>query len=242
MSSTDLPRSLVAARPGTGARLRPGRGARGALPALALAALTAAGCWRTGEPTPSEALVTWAAYPESVRVGETFLLEFGGPISPTACGRLDTATLAIGDTAIELAAVRSTFEAVCANQRISFYEARPVQIGAAGRYAVLGTGGRRLGSIVATDPGPFSGVIARGEGTLRDVGSCLLFGPGWIGGQRVFALSGASAALREAAGRRRIVYVEGRLRGFSSCGAWGSRPRIRVDTAWVTGRAADDWY
>ena len=90
--------------------------------------LLGTGCWRIGEPTESQAFVTWAAYPETVRAGEMFSFEFGGPISPTACGRLDTATMTLTDTAIVLSAQRSTFSVVCANQRISFYESRSTQI------------------------------------------------------------------------------------------------------------------
>ena len=209
---------------------------------LALVAAATQACWRTGEPTPGEGRVTWAAYPESVRVGETFLFEFAGPITPTACGRLDTATLAVGPAGIELAARRSTFSAVCANQRISFYEARPLVIDAAGSYPVRTADGRDLGTLVATDSGPFSRIVTIGEGTVREAAGCVFFGPGWIGNQRIFALSGAPRSVRDVAGSDRVVHVEGMLRGFSSCGNWGSRPRIRVDTAWVTDRSAADWY
>lgn len=207
-----------------------------------LVAGSAAGCWRTGEPTPGAALVTWAAYPDTVRVGATFSFEFGGPISPTACGRLDTATLAVTDTAIELAARRSTFSAVCAPQKISFYEARAISIPRAGRYAVRTAEGRALGALVALDSGEFSRMWTTGEGTVREAANCLLFGPGWIGSQRVFALTGVPETVLAVAGDGRIVHVEGRLYGFSSCGNWGSRPRIRVDTAWVTDRDSGDWY
>jgi hypothetical protein len=218
------------------------RAVTGRVVVAAVAACLAAACWRTGDPTPSDALVTWAAYPDTVRVGETFSFEFGGPIAPTACGRLDTATLAVTDTAIVLAARRSTFSAVCAPQRISFYEARPVELPAAGTYPVRTPGGTDLGAIVATDSGSFSVLKTIGEGTVREAAGCWLFGPGWVGSQRVFALSGVSTALLESAGTDRIVGLRGRIRGFSSCGNWGSRPRIRVDTAWVTDRTVDDWY
>lgn len=215
---------------------------RSELAAALLVAVAASACWRTGEPTPGPALVTWAAYPDTVRVGEPFSFEFAGPVSPTACGRLDTATLAVTDTSIELAARRSTFSAVCANQRISFYEARPISIPRAGRYAVRTAEGRSLGALVALDSGAFSRMWTIGEGTVREAAGCLLFGPGWIGSQRLFALSGATGAVRDAAGSDRIVHVEGRLYGFTACGNWGSRPRIRVDTARVTDRVSDDWY
>lgn len=203
--------------------------------------LLAGGCWRTGEATPGPALVTWAAFPDTVRVGEVFSFEFGGPVSATTCGRLDTAVVAVTDTSIELSARRSTFRAMCASQKIGFYEARPLVLPRAGRYAVRTAEGRRLGRLVAGDTLAFSRVWTAGDGTVREVAGCLLFGPGWIGGQRVFALSGAPAEVREVAGSDRIVHVEGRLLGFSDCGNWGSRPRIRVDTAWVTERSGD-WY
>lgn len=209
---------------------------------LALLSLATTACWRTGEPTPGEGVVAWAAYPDTVRVGDTFLFEFAGPITPTACGRLDTATIRIDGDSITLAARRSTFTAVCANQRISFYEARPLAIPAPGTYHIRTGDGRSLGSLVATDSGPFAPIRTHGEGTVREVAGCVFFGPGWIGNQRLFALSGAPEQVREVAGSDRIVHVEGTLRGFSSCGSWGSRPRIRVDTAWVTDRDAADWY
>lgn len=229
-------------RADSASRSSPGPLSRGAVPALALLAAAVSACWRIGEPTPGDALVTWAAYPETVRVGGTFSFELAGPITTTQCGRLDTATIAVSADAIVLAARRSTFDATCAPQRVSFYEARPIVIERAGTYAVRTAEGRDFGSLVATDSGPFAPIVTRGDGTVREAGGCLLFGPGWIGNQRVFALSGAPAALREASGTDRIVHVRGILRGFSYCGSWGSRPRIRVDTAWVTDRRAEDWY
>lgn len=203
--------------------------------------LLGTGCWRIGEPTESDAFVTWTAYPETVRVGETFSFEFAGPISPTACGRLDTATITLTDTTIVLSAQRSTFSVMCANQRISFYEARAIQVSNPGEYPIHTVGGVDLGTLFATDSGAFSAVYTQGEGTIRDVGSCWLFGPGWIGNQRVFALSNVPPELREV-GTTQIVYVRGQLRGFTSCGIWGSRPRIRVDTAWATDRRVGDLY
>jgi hypothetical protein len=209
---------------------------------IATATLACAGCWRTGEPTPSAGIVAWAAFPDSVRVGATFLFEFAGPITPTACGRLDTATIAVDADVITLDAQRSTFEAVCANQRISFYEARPLDIERAGTYRVRSTDGREFGTITAVDSGSFSPIRTRGEGTIREIAGCTVFGPGWIGNQRVFALSGVPPDVQEVAGSDRIVHIRGTLRGFASCGSWGSRPRIRLDTAWVTDREASDWY
>jgi hypothetical protein len=148
----------------------------------------------------------------------------------------------VSQDAITLAAQRSTFNAVCANQRISFYEARPLEVASPGTYTVRTTDGRLLGALVATDSGPFSAIRTVGDGTVREAGGCVFFGPGWIGNQRLFALSGSPEAVRRVAGSDRVVHVEGTLRGFSSCGSWGSRPRIRVDTAWVTDRDAADWY
>lgn len=212
------------------------------LPALAIAAAAAVGCLRTGEPTPGRAVVAWAAYPESIRVGQRFLFEFAGPVSPDQCGRLDTATLDVREDGIRLAARRSTFRAVCADQRVSFYEARPLAIERAGRYPVTTDHGLELGTLVATDTGPFSRIRTIGFGTVREVAGCHLFGPGWIGNQRVFALSRVPAAVREAAGTDRLVHVRGDLLGFTLCGWYGSRPTIRVDTAWVTDRTGADWY
>lgn len=211
------------------------------LSAALVTLVVVAGCWRLGEPMPSEALVSWVAYPETVQVGATFSFEFAGPVSPNACGRLDTATLAITDSTIELAARRSTFQAMCARQKVSFYEARPIEIMTPGRYLVRTSTGGDLGTLVATDSGPFSSIKTWGEGTIRHLAGCWLFGPGWIGGQRLFALSGLPEDLEEIP-TDRIVYVRGRLRGFASCGSWGSRPRIRVDTAWATGRRVKDLY
>ncbi len=204
--------------------------------------MAVAGCWRTGEPTPSAALVTWAAYPESVRSGQVFSFEFAGPIAHTACGRLDTALLVLGDSAIWLSARRSTFRAVCANQRVSFYEARPIQIERSGAYPVRTAEGRRLGAVIVTDSGPFSVMRAIGEGTVRSVGGCYLFGPGWAANQRPFALRDTPSAVRAEAGTDHVVHVEGRLIGFTLCGWYGSRPTIRVDTAWVTEREGSDYY
>lgn len=210
--------------------------------ALAAAATSAAGCWRTGEPTPGPALVAWAAYPESVRVGEPFLFEFAGPVAPDQCGRLDTATLLVGERGIRLGARRSTFRAVCAGQRVSFYEARSLTIERPGRYPVTTAEGLALGTLVATDSGSFSRIRTIGLGTVREAGGCRLFGPGWIGNQRVFALSGAPPEIRDAAGTDRLVHVRGDLVGFTLCGSYGSRPTIRVDTAWATDRKGAEWY
>ncbi len=205
-------------------------------------ALGAAGCWRTGEGTPGNALVSWAAYPESVRVGETFSFEFAGPVSPNGCGRLDTAYLAVGDSAITLSARRSTFRAVCAPQRVSFYEARPLAIDRPGEYRVVTDDGRELGALVATEGGPFSQMRAIGLGTVREVSGCRLFGPGWVGNQRVFALLRAPPEIEAQIDTDRVVFVQGTLVGFASCGSFGSRPSIRVDTAWVTELEGGDYY
>ena len=211
------------------------------VPALGLAVLLAAGCWRIGDATPGEALVTWAAYPETVQVGAPFSFEFGGPVSEDQCGRLDTATLAVTDSSIDLAARRSTFRAMCAPQHVSFYEARPLTLETPGRYRIRTSTGIDLGTLVATDTGTFSSIRTWGEGTIREAANCWLFGPGWIGSQRVFALDGLSPELREV-GTDRVVHVRGRLRAFVDCGNWGSRPRIRVDTAWATDKRVGDLY
>ncbi|MFQ5690855.1 MAG: hypothetical protein ACE5HQ_11345 [Gemmatimonadota bacterium] len=211
---------------------------------VALAVLPAAGvaCLQTGEPTPDAALVTWAAYPETVRIGKTFSFEFAGPVAPNGCARLDTAMLAIPDFTVELSARRSTFDALCARQRVSFYAMRPLKIERAGRYRVRTAEGLYLGTLIAVDSGRVSTMKSVGEGTVRGAGGCWLFGPGWAANQRPFALRGAPRAVLLQAGTDRVVHVEGRLIGFAACGRYGSRPTIRVDTAWVTDRRGADYY
>lgn len=208
-----------------------------------LTAVTAlAACLQIGEPTPGAAYVTWATYPDTVLVDETFSFEFAGPVAPTACGRLDTAVVALTDSSIELSARRSTFRTLCAKQRVSFYEARPLQIPRAGRYPVRTAEGRRLGSLVAVDTGSFAPMRAVGLGTVETAGGCWLFGPGWMGNQRPFALQRAPPEVTAQAGTDRVVHVEGRLVGFTLCSWYGSRPTIRVDTAWATERFGKDYY
>lgn len=227
---------------GAGAGSRPDARAPAVAAALVAAVVAAAGCLRIGEPTPGPAPVTWAAYPETVLVGETFSFEFAGPVAPDACGRLDTAVVAVTDSSIELSAQRSTFRTLCAKQRVSFYEARPLQIPRAGRYPVRTTEGRPLGGLVAVDSGSFTPMRAVGAGTVEAAGGCWLFGPGWMGNQRPFALQRAPPEVRAHAGTDRVVHVEGRLVGFTLCSWYGSRPTIRVDTAWVTERFGKDYY
>lgn len=209
---------------------------------VAAAALAIGGCWRIGEGMPGEALVTWAAYPDTVRVGETFSFEFAGPVAPTTCGRLDTAVLAVGDTEIRLSARRTTFRAMCAEDRVSFYRARAIRIERPGAYAVRTAGGLSLGTLVAREEGAFSRMRAVGEGTVERAGGCLVFGPGWTGNQRPFALRDAPEALDAEAGTDRVVGVAGRLVGFTSCAWYGSRPTIRVDSVWMTDRKGSDYY
>ncbi len=209
---------------------------------LAGMALLAGACLRIGEPTPGTTPVTWAAYPETVQVGKTFSFEFAGPVGATACARLDTAILSLADSTIRLEARRSTYRTLCSEERVSFYEARPLNLERPGRYRVTTPGGLRLGEIIATDSGPFTAMKARGEGTVRSVGGCYLFGPGWASNQRPFALLGAPPAIKREAGTDQIVHVEGRLAGFSLCDWYGSRPSIRVDTAWVTQRRGADYF
>ena len=216
---------------------------RSTLPVLFLASLAGAstGCWRIGEPTESDVLVTWAAYPDTVLAGKVFSFEFAGPVTPNACGRLDTATVEISASAINLAGRRSVYETMCAQSPVSFYEARPLVLDSAGLYVVRAAGSE-LGTIVAIDSGSFSRVTTIGRGTVRDVESCLLFGPGRLGNQRPFALVGRVPDAVANAAELEIVHVSGALAGFTLCGLYGSRPAIRVDTAWVTGQLVDDYY
>lgn len=207
---------------------------------LFLAILSTA-CWRIGEPTESAAVISWAAFPDTVVVGQPFSFEFAGPVSPDACGRLDTAIVHMEGPAIRLSGRRSVYDTMCANSPVAFYEARPLQIEGAGRYRVS-AGGLEFGEIVAVDSGRFSPMKARGEGTVAEAGGCLLFGPGWVGNQRPFVLRGAPPEIRSEVDTGRRVHVVGVLAGFSLCGAFGSRPMIAVDTAWVTDRQIEDYY
>ncbi|MFQ5889141.1 MAG: hypothetical protein ACE5JR_03705 [Gemmatimonadota bacterium] len=233
-----------------GIRTRPPRATRdGGLPrsrrvslALAGLALLPTACWRIGEPTESSARVTWAAYPETVLVGEVFSFEFAGPVNANTCGRLDTAVVEIRNSVIELSGRRSVYDALCSKERVSFYEARSLRIERPGRYSVRTREGLRLGELVALESGVFSGMSAVGEGTIGEAGGCRLFGPGWLGNQRPFALRGVPGEVAAASGTDRVVRVEGRLAGFTLCGSFGSRPLIRVDTAWVTDRSVADYY
>ena len=206
-----------------------------------IVALLGTACWRIGEPTESAAVITWAAFPDTVVVGQTFSFEFAGPVSADACGRLDTAIVRLEWPEIRLSGRRSVYETMCSDSPVAFYEARPLQIDTAGRYRISADG-NELGMIVAVDSGRFSSMRARGEGTVAEAGGCLLFGPGWIGNQRPFVLRGASADVRSEAGTGRRVHVVGTLAGFSLCGAFGSRPVIVVDTARVTDRRIEDYY
>lgn len=207
---------------------------------LFLAILSTA-CWRIGEPTESAAVISWAAFPDTVVVGQQFSFEFAGPVSPDACGRLDTAVVHMEASAIRLSGSRSVYDTMCADSPVAFYEARPLQVETAGRYRVS-AGGLDFGEIVAVDSGRFSPMKARGEGTVAEAGGCLLFGPGWVGNQRPFVLRGAPPEVRSQVDTGRRVHVVGVLAGFSLCGAFGSRPVIAVDTAWVTDRQIEDYY
>ncbi len=212
------------------------------IPVSLILAVLAAACWRIGEPTESAAIVTWAAYPDTVVVGETFSFEFAGPVAPDACGRLDTATVRVTRTEIRLSARRSVYDTMCSDSPVSFYEARPLTIDMSGRYSVRTEDGVDLGSLVAVDSGSFAPMRARGEGTVAEAGGCLLFGPGWVGNQRPFALRGAPDEVRAENDTGRRVHVVGILGGFTLCGVFGSRPVISVDTAWVTDRRDSDYY
>lgn len=213
---------------------------------MAAAALTlaaTAACWRVGEPVPDAAKVAWAAYPDTVVVGEVFSFEFAGPVSPDGCARMDSARLAVGDSTIRLAADRSLFpDALCADQRMSFYEARPLTVDRPGRYRVHTAEGLDLGTLVAVREGRFSRMKAQGEGTLRRAGGCVFFGPGWASNQRPFALRRVPPRVEAVAGTDTLVRIRGTLYGFASCGAFGSRPAIRVTEARVTDRTGADHY
>jgi hypothetical protein len=103
-------------------------------------------------------------------------------------------------------------------------------------------GGLDLGTITAVDSGHFSPMVAVGEGTVRSVGGCWLFGPGWASNQRPFALRDAPDEIAAEAGTDRVVFVRGSFAGFTLCGRWGSRPSIRVDSSRVTERRGRDYY
>lgn len=211
---------------------------------VALAAtVLAGGCMDPGPPTPSPARVAWAAYPDTVRTGETFSFEFAGPLSDDSCSRLDTAGVAVTDSTLEVSARRSVFrEAMCSEDRRSFYQVRALRIRRAGRYGVRTRDGGSLGTLVAVDSGRFSPMTTRGLGTLRAGGGCIFLGPGWAANQRPFSLRDLPEGLRRLAGTDTLVRVDGTLVGYSLCGGFGSRPSIRVDTAWATDRTGADWY
>ncbi|MGI9037619.1 MAG: hypothetical protein ACR2GQ_02045 [Gemmatimonadota bacterium] len=208
--------------------------------AVLFAIALATGCWRIGEPTSSDAVVAWAAYPDTVVAGQIFPFEFAGPITPNSCGRLDTAVVAVSDAAIEIQARRVTYDVACARTPIGFYEVRSLTL-PAGTYDVR-SGAESFGHIVALDSGSFSEMRTAGRGTVDEGGGCLLFGPGRLGNQRPFALQGAPGEVREVAGSDRLVRVRGTLSGFTLCGGFGSRPAIRVDEARVLDETLDDYY
>jgi hypothetical protein len=214
---------------------------RGLHPLVLTLALAGTACWRIGEPTESEAVVAWAAFPDTVVAGELFSFEFAGPVSQNACGRLDTALVQVQGRGIRLTGWRSMYDTMCSNSPVAFYEARPFQIDSVGTYEVRAEG-VDLGRIVVVDSGRFSPMRARGEGTVTEAGGCLLFGPGWVGNQRPFALRGADTGLQSEVDTGRRVHVIGDLAGFRLCGPFGSRPVIAVDTSWVTDRTVDDYY
>lgn len=209
------------------------------LPVLILLASLSA-CWQIGEPTESDAIVSWAAFPDTVVAGEVFSLEFAGPITPDACGRLDTASVSVGDSTIHLHASRLTYETTCPDTPISFYEARPLEL-SAGSYDVLGDG-RTFGRIVAVDSGGFSRMRSSGEGTVDAGGGCTLFGPGRLGNQRPFALLGDIPEVAAVSGSNRVVWIEGSLTGFTLCDSFGSRPAIRVEGWEIRDGTSEDYY
>lgn len=208
---------------------------------LSLALLASlSSCWQIGEPTPSDALVSWAAFPDTVVAGEVFSLEFAGPITPDACGRLDTATVAVSDSIVHLHATRLTYETSCPETPISFYEARPLEL-PAGTYTVV-SDSRIFGRVVALDSGSFSRMRTVGEGTVDSGGGCTLFGPGRLGNQRPFALRGNVAEIADVAGLDRVVWLRGELAGFTLCGSFGSRPAIRVREWRITEGESEAYY
>ena len=215
---------------------------RSTTPIALIVALLSAACWRIGEPTESAVVIAWAAFPDTVVVGQVFSFEFAGPVSEDACARLDTAIVQIDGMVIRLSGKRSVYDTMCSGSPVAFYEARPMRIDTAGRYTVSAESGLDLGHIVAVDSGSFSTMRARGEGTVTEAGECLLFGPGWVGNQRPFVLRSAPAEIRDETDSGRRVHVVGALAGFSLCGAFGSRPVIAVDTAWVTDRRTEEYY
>ena len=200
-------------------------------------------CWRIGEPTDSDAVVAWAAFPDTVIANQVFPFEFAGPITPDACGRLDTAMVAIADSSIELSARRTTYETMCADTPIGFYEVRALEL-PAGVYVVR-AGPRVLGHIVSLEEGAFAPMRTSGVGMVDRAGGCLLFGPGQLGNQRPFVLRGRgldAPEVERAIGTRRLLDVRGTLSGFTLCGDFGSRPVIRVSRVRVLDRTADDYY
>lgn len=212
-----------------------------ALALVLLAASTASGCWRLGEPTESPAEVTWVAFPDTVLAGQVFSFEFAGPVSRDACARLDTARVTITDSTVEISGTRSRYETLCSGDRVSFYEAGPMRIEAPGNYRVVASG-TDFGALTVVEEGEFSPLRARGWGTLRRAGGCIFLGPGWVGNQRPFSLQGETGPLERVVGTDTLVWVSGRLSGFSLCGPYGSRPRIVVDSAVVTDRTGEDYY
>lgn len=209
------------------------------LPLIVL--VVAGGCWRLGEPTASPSEITWVAYPDTVQVGKVFSFEYAGPVSRDACARLDTSHATVTDSTVEIAGARSRFQTLCSDDRVSFYEAEALTIPRPGRYPVRASG-REFGTLVAVEDGEFSSLRARGWGTLRQAGGCLFFGPGWSGNQRPFVLRGATERVGRVAETDTVVWVRGRISGFSQCGPYGSRPRIVVDSARVTDRTGADYY
>lgn len=209
---------------------------------LCLLALTA--CWRIGEPSESDAVVAWAAFPDTVGADEVFPFEFAGPITPDACGRLDSAVVAVTQSSIELSARRLTFDTMCPDSPVGFYEVRALSL-PAGSYEVR-AGTVVLGRIESIRDARFAPMRAAGTGTLRRAGGCILFGPGRIGGnQRPFALRGTDLngdVGNAALDGLRLVEMRGTVSGFTVCGEFGSRPVIRVDELTVLDRSADDYY
>lgn len=219
-----------------------GRGRELVTGAVALVAAAAA-CFDPGEPTESDARITWAAYPDTVVAGEPFALEVAGPLAPNTCSRFDSLLLDVSGGALTVTGRRLTYrEAWCTDDRVSFYDVREVVLPRAGRYAVRTGDGVGLGGLLVLDTGEFSRIRAQGEGTVRTAGGCLFFGPGWAHGQRPFPIRNPPERVRRVADTDTVVHLAGDVRGFVRCGGYGTRPAIRVDSARVTDRTGDDWF
>jgi hypothetical protein len=53
---------------------------------------------------------------------------------------------------------------------------------------------------------------------------------------------GNTDEITEALGADRVVWIRGKLSGFSLCGSFGSRPAIRVEEATIRDGSSEDYY